>query len=193
MPFIARISVPDWRIPVRAYLHESGIEVYEFHKPNNTEGERAFLAAAYLGENVLGHVACPSDGELFQPAKYLLVALFGKEDKRMAEVFGYGDFEDWPGNPTKYRWTFRDNVYMPEEQEDGCGDTDIVLGEEEKWRRTQDDLTTFMLNPPDVGSILVGGDYRAVLSDSGRVMGILPRKINYSESFLPLEIGDTWD
>ena len=174
MPFIARISVPDWRIPVRAYLHESGIEVYEFQKPNNTEQDRVSLASVHLGENVLCYAAHPSDGKLFRPAKYLLVALFGKEGKRMAEVFGYGDFEDWPGNPTKYRWTFRHNVYMPKEQEDGCGDTDIVLGEEEKWRRSPEvhNTDTFMLKPPDVGNVLLGGDYQAVFSNSGHAMDL---------------------
>lgn len=164
MPFIARILIPDWEIPARAYLHGSGLNVFnqrsaEFWKP--------LSAADYLAKDVLnGH------SELFQPSKYLIVALFGKEGNRMAEVFGYGDFAEWPGNPTKYRWTFREGVYLPQEKEDGCGDTDIILGVEEKCRRNPRirDIDEFMRSPPPVEDMSPCGDYFAEFSIDGRVV-----------------------
>lgn len=183
MPFIARISAPDWKIPVRAYLHSSGIEAFDLTRERGVSKERhrPLAAAEYLGLNVLGDHAIPSNylhnSELFKQAKYLLVALYGSNNHIMAEVFGYGDFEDWPGNPTKYRWTFED-ISQITTAEDGCGDTDIVLGEEEKLRRRPEisDLRTFMLNPPDVGNVLTGRDYIAEFHNSGHMRSF--RKIS---------------
>ena len=178
MTFIARISIPptqdcqDRSMPVRAYLHSSGIEAYDGGFEQRTgrkknEFELAYSSASYLGEQVLGHAARPGYGQLFKPAKYLLVALFGKGDAKMAEVFGYGDFEEWPGNPTKYRWTFENNVYRPNIPEDGCEDMDIVLGIEGKHRREIPDLDTFMNKPPRVDELLIGNDYKAIISGGG--------------------------
>lgn len=164
MPFIARISGPDWKIPVRAYLHSSGIEAFG----SNSKTDQALSAADYMGWRVLGDCAHPPSGKLFEPAKYLLVALYGSKGEKVAEVFGYGDYEGWPGNPTKYRWTFRNSFYTPCD-EDGCEDTDIVLCEEGKYRRRTPDLKTFMESPPNVGNVLVGEDYHAVFSERGAI------------------------
>src|SRR3989344_2508021 len=171
--FVARLSVSDWPKPVRAYLHESGIDAFGSSGPG-TE----FSAALYLGEQVLGHSAVVNGShpeKLFEPAQYLIVALFGKDGVPMAEVFGYGDFTGWPGNPTKYRWTFRNNVYAPETVEDGCEDTDIVLGTEGKWRRSPNirNLDEFMRSPPPYIEVLnPDSDYHVILSNSGRLMDI---------------------
>ncbi|MBI2542631.1 MAG: hypothetical protein HYW24_00375 [Candidatus Aenigmarchaeota archaeon] len=92
-------------------------------------------------------------------ADYLIVALWGDNGTKIAEVFGYGGISEWPGNPDKYCWIFHDGVYQPEKTLIACGDTDIALGREEEYRRTTRDIRKFMAFIPRLSDDLEACSY----------------------------------
>ena len=87
---------------------------------------------------------------------YLLGAIWGKKDEKIIDLFGFSDISEWPGNPDVTSFVIKNGGYDTREDDDSfvesytCGDTLIMLGEEEKYRRTTKSLDEYMRNPPEI-------------------------------------------
>ncbi len=126
-------------IPTRAYLHSAGIEAY------GGNSKEQFASA----RNYLGHA---KNSVEFQEIKeqmgleYTLAAIWAHGETRVIDFFGFGDVVNkWPGNPDVTSWDFRNGVFTRGALT--CGDTLIMLGKEELYRRTTEDLQTYFESP----------------------------------------------
>lgn len=142
MGFIARLNFPRRKPPVRAYLHTAG-----FDKVYRTI------------ENALDYFVKVLDKNSKENDRYslILAAIWGQaaEDKiRYIDFFGFSDInkEKWPGNPDISAWVMQEGVCVPK-KEITCGDTLIVLGEEEKYRRKQKSLEKYISSWPNLGEL----------------------------------------
>lgn len=136
MNFWLTIRDSSGKIPARAHLHRAGMGAY-----GNSDGERRRNAVQYLGELVhtQGFNRIVAENRL----EYAIAAMWGDDGKRIADLFGFKDVKDkWPGNPDVMSWDFRDGVFTRGALT--CGDTLIMLGGEERYRRTTPDLETYM-------------------------------------------------
>ena len=140
MPFVGsvRLSTPK---PTILYMHETG------YTEAFGDGRRGMNEGIRHTENIL-----VANKQMVDPATYILAALWGDKGKRVAELWGYGEFKDWSENPTLLRtWVFKDGVYVPEPQSIGCEDTTIVFGAEGKHRRTcKGGLREFISRHPEL-------------------------------------------
>ena len=83
----------------------------------------------------------------FTGMEYMIAVLWGDKEEPVMDVFGFHDIKEWPGNPTVRCWGYRKGV-LRLSQDITCGDTLIVLGEEEALRRVSPDLETYLSKPP---------------------------------------------
>ncbi len=147
MAFIGRINLPDLKVPVRAYVHEAGFN--EAYKGDIEE------AQAYLKDFMTDSLRWYSGKEIMK-FDYLLGAIWGKKDEKIIDLFGFSDISEWPGNPDVTSFVIKNGGYDTREDDDSfvesytCGDTLIMLGEEEKYRRTTKSLDEYMRNPPEI-------------------------------------------
>ena len=104
MPFLARVSFDS---PfARAYFYEDGLlETF-----GSVKG-----AADYLIHDVFN-----KHYRLTQPAHFMIAAVWGAAGKKVAELFGYGDINQWPGNPEVYSWIFENGIYQPRKRNIAC-------------------------------------------------------------------------
>lgn len=135
MAFIARVSLPHTEPPARGYVH-SLASAFE-----SAEEAKAYLNRVLRQKQVVGS------------AEFVLAAVWGDRHTRIAELFGYCDISEWPGNPEVYSWVFEDGVYKPEKRNIACGQTMQVLGREEDYRLTTASLPDYMAAPPHCGSL----------------------------------------
>lgn len=143
MGFKARMNLPNWEPPVRAYLHDSGVGFYK----------NIWDARNYLLE-VLG-----KDKENVSKYNFILAALWGKTEddskiKKIIDFIALSDIDEtrWPGNPEVSAWVVENGVYVPK-KEITCGDGLIMASEEEKFRRTTSGIEEFKKNYPDMGDL----------------------------------------
>lgn len=130
--------------PVRAYIHEScSFEAFSSPCNRSIDIEAKEHLILSLGKNL----------ELVEDADYMLAAIWGNENSKMIDVFKYTDVKDWPGNPDVSAFVMQNGVYIPR-KEITCGDTLIVLGIEEKYRRTTKSLKEYMKNPPGIEGLI---------------------------------------
>ena len=71
----------------------------------------------------------------FEGCAYLLSMLWAQDRKPMMDIFGVRPDKYWPGNPTYDSWVYRDDKLLVS-KEDTCRDGIIMLGKEERFRRT---------------------------------------------------------
>ena len=90
--------------------------------------------------------------QMFNGADWLIIAAYGYEKTRVAEVFGYNLTEKWPGNPVVTMWVFTDGKLEPNEKT-SCGNMHIILGAEESHRRKTKDLEEFLRTAPSLGDL----------------------------------------
>ena len=143
MAFVDRINLPDFEVPVRAYIHEAGFEeVY---------GGDVEVARKRL-EDVI-RLSDWKEREKQMNLQYILTTLIGGEEKYQGKpivgFFGFFDIENWPGESKVKIFCY----LKPDQREvilNVRGDTLIMLGEEEKYRRTTKSLDEYMRNPPEI-------------------------------------------
>lgn len=128
MPFVGRSLIRGVIPPAKVYLHSNGMDLFD----NSID----------FGREHVNELIERNPG-VFSPADYVIAALWGENGKRVSECFGYGDMGEWPGNPTVYSWVFENGVYKPEQRQISCGETLVVLGREETFRRTTRDLCDY--------------------------------------------------
>jgi hypothetical protein len=131
--------------PIRAYLHNAGLDdafKSRRNKPAEFEADRHLLRT--LTDNMV----------ILNDASYLIAAIWGDSGARMIDLFRYAGINKWPGNPDVAAFVFRNGVYVPKRREITCGDTLVVLGREEEYRRTTRDLNDYVEHPPTIDGLV---------------------------------------
>jgi hypothetical protein len=157
MNFIARFNMPDYYVPVRAYLHGSGQEMWD--PKENT---------ATVIRNAKKHLIKTFDSirDDLSSFDYVLAILWGQSNpgcgsslsngNKMIDCFGYSGVSHnphcWPGNPEVEGWVMNDGLLTIK---NGifpggltCEDSTILLGKEAEYRRKCHDFNDFAVNPP---------------------------------------------
>jgi hypothetical protein len=151
--FRARLTYDHGPLPpIRAYLHNAGIdEAFDCPKRKTVEAkvEEHLIKTLIMNRGIING------------ADYLLAAIWGDKGAKMIDLFRYSGLGGWPGNPDFAGFVFRNGVYMPEKRELTCGDTLIVLGQEERYRRTTKDLKEYVEHSPSIDGLV---------SDTGQVI-----------------------
>jgi len=141
MAFVARLNMPDGRPPVRAYLHEAGLM-----SAYGTNYEPLREAEEYLKQVLIKYK------HDFRKHDFLLAAIWGSEKVQLIDFFGFsGINENWKANPDVKMWVIKNGLYLPEAST--YGDSIIVFGREEAFRRTTNNLSDYMANLPDLGEM----------------------------------------
>lgn len=140
MKFVARLNFSIEVPRIRSYVHEAGIsEAYGSKDP-------VLEARNHLLEIL------ERNREKLRVFNYVLAAIWGDNGTKFIDFFGYNGINRWPGNPDVSAFVSRNGIYVPQTQTT-CGDTLIVLGEEEKHRRTRSSLDDYMNNPPYIPNL----------------------------------------
>ena len=143
--FKARLTLPNFQPPVKAYLHNSGLaEAFPVKEGDYVELE----AKGHLVETI----------DKLDVSKYfwILAAIWGKGGAKMMDLFGYHGIKEWPGNPCIDSFATANGILVPrettslDEKEITCGDGSIVIGREEQYRRTTKDLADYMSHFPTI-------------------------------------------
>ena len=142
--FLGRITHlsdhPNIRAPIRAYLHRSA--------KNNLEGTN------YLKEmkEHLMETLSKNHGTI-ENADFYLAAIWSIEKDKMIDLFKYtqtGHPDNWPKNPDVNMFVFKNGVYQQNEKLTMRGDTLIMLGAEEHFRRNTKGLTEYIEGRPEI-------------------------------------------
>src|SRR3989344_4021912 len=131
--FMSRISYLESNSelpPFRAYIHSSAAPAFSPTAHTNLEEQ--------VRENLLLHLG--KNFNLVKDFDFLITAAWGDNKDKMLDIFGYSGISFY---------VLRNGV-LSQEKEITCGDTLIVLGEEERYRRTTLDLTSYIENPPKI-------------------------------------------
>jgi hypothetical protein len=141
MPFVARFCLKSHVVPVRAYLHSAG---YELWSQNGHEliNARRYAQKIFKSDDF---IRMAEEEKL----DYVITALWNDQGKKTADVFGYSGLrEEWKlTNPEVTAWNCIDGVWQSPAR--SCGDTMILLGEEEIRRISgTKDLAYHMAYPP---------------------------------------------
>ena len=145
MGFVARLNFPFEDHPCRAYVHTGGF--------NDTYHGCFSEARKYLF-SVIGPLSIQKD--LFSQSDFLLAAIWGSGGDKILDLFGLSDISSkWLGNPDVSAWVFKNGVYQHTPQIT-CGDTLILLGREEEFRRSRTDLSDYCKSFPHLGDLEPG-------------------------------------
>lgn len=132
--------MPNETPPVRAYVHSAGFSIFGLLE----EAEIYLMKALDSKEQK----------EASQGADYILAAIWGdtRDSAEVIDFFAYSGIKEWPGNPDVSAWMVRAGHQLSLEPRSvaTCGDTTIILGEEEKRRRKAKNLEDFMQRGPEL-------------------------------------------
>lgn len=144
MDIVARINFPDKSPPARAYVYGHGLE-------ECFSGNKGLIHEA-LDYFEFVHKKAKSKIPISDQIDYFLGVIWGNKvtGEKTVDLFGFYDIKEWPGNPTVSEWVVRNGVFV-RSHELTCGDTLIVLGKEESYRRFRNSLKEYLMNPPDIG------------------------------------------
>lgn len=89
---------------------------------------------------------------------YVLGAVWGdvKYGDKVIDLFGC-KLDDWSDNPDVLPYTFKNGIYRSYSPSVYCGDTLILLGKEEEFRRAKKSLEDYIFYNPDLGGLFTGG------------------------------------
>jgi len=150
MAFEAVLTFPNYHplinrelsIKGRAYIHNCGLcEVYS----------DIYEAANYFARIV-------DDKHFPIRFDYLIATIWAKSStkEQIVDCFGY-HVDQWPGNPDVTAWSINNGIYTHADRalkELTCGDTLIVLGEEEQYRRTTKSLEDYLSTRPKISGFI---------------------------------------
>ena len=147
-PFKARIHFADVSHPGRAYIHRAGL--------SDVFGSES-AARNYFKEQYEFYLK-----EILRDYDFTIAVLWGSVGSqvkyRNIDVFGFhGLSGKWPGNPDISNFVFSNGIFKPLEKPTDvttCGDTLILLGKEEEYRRTTSGLDVYMNNHPSLDGLL---------------------------------------
>ena len=157
MNIIGRINLPEARVPLRGYLHATGVEAYTSSSPKLFIGYSGIREQLEIAE---AHLQTIFSKGLVAPNKlnYIIAIFWGHErsKEKIVECFGFSGiqgFPHWPGNPDVKTWKLIDGVYYNNtnvQRKITCGDGIIILGQEEAYRRRCKTLDEYLQNPPEI-------------------------------------------
>ena len=142
--FVSRVSyykIPSEIAPVRGYLHVTGYS-------NFVDLSGSHDASHNLKEHLVETLCLNSDLSL--GADFFLAAVWGSKKDKMIDLFKYTDTTKWPKNPDVSTFVFKNGVYQPDRKVITCGDTLIMLGAEEQFRRTTKSLDKYIEGCPKI-------------------------------------------
>ncbi|HLC90928.1 MAG TPA: hypothetical protein VJI15_04105 [Candidatus Nanoarchaeia archaeon] len=148
MVFAAQFSILDIEVPVIGYVHAAGFaEAFPSRGKKKTGSVPAAIQYTkdFIGGNPRIFLGYGS------PVDYLIVALWGDDGVKVIEAFGYEHVEpqQWPGNPERHSWVFRDQVHGANIVGKSCLETDAMLGAEASHRlQYTKTLDEFLRNRP---------------------------------------------
>jgi hypothetical protein len=137
--------------PSRIYLHNSGL-IGAFAADFSRTGHSVETEAMNHFQEALA-----SNLDSVRDCDYILAAIWGSADgAKMIDVFGYSGVKaKWSENPTVRGFVLRNGLlYVPKCRELTCGDTTIVLGQEEEYRRTIPNMDHFLRFPPKIHGLV---------------------------------------
>jgi hypothetical protein len=162
MNFIARFNMPKYHVPVRAYLHSTGQEMWD---PDENKEDVIRNAQKYLIKTF------DSIRDDLLSFDYVLAVLWGQSNpgcgqslsngNKMIDCFGYSGVSHnpdyWPGNPEVEGWVMSDGLFT---FKNGifpggltCEDATILIGKEGEYRRKCKDLKEFLNVSPVISGI----------------------------------------
>lgn len=141
--FLETISFLDGVAPVRSYIHREGFEFFG----------NDFASAKDHLKNTLNE-----NQQLLGNLDYMIAILWGYklEESLMMDIVGWPDAGNWPENKGAQSFIMENGIYLPEEKGVTCGDGFILIGKEEKYRRSTKSLEDYMRNPPVLTNSLDG-------------------------------------
>src|SRR3989344_4406504 len=138
MVFAARYIIPKSFPPVKAYLHT--LEMNRAWGPLPASNN----APRHLRDVLMDYQ------DSFSGFEFLIAGLWGRNDKRggidkVIDIFGFQKIpsDKWPGNPEVSVLIHEKGSLFVPQKEHTCGDTLIMLGIEEAFRRTTTSLEEY--------------------------------------------------
>jgi len=131
MNIIGRIELPYFIIPIRAYVHGCGSEVYGVTQQQAVEGARDYLFQI-LRDSLPDIIDDEGD--------FIYAVIWGDNGDKVVDIFTFPYERDdnknliWPGNPEIDVVVYRNRELTMDSGT--CEDSIIVLGEESKFRRS---------------------------------------------------------
>lgn len=149
-PFKARFIFSDNENPIgRAYVHRAGLD--------DVFGSKEKVMK-YFNQQYDVYLK-----EKFRDYDFSIAVLWGflgssKTKHKMIDVFGFhGLNRNWPGNPDVSNFVMDNGIFRPLEKTTDvttCGDTIMLLGKEEEYRRRTQNLDFYLNHPPILDKLL---------------------------------------
>jgi hypothetical protein len=145
MNIIGRIELPNFKTPMRAYVHGYGYEVYGTTPQKAVEGGREHLLGV-LRESI-PNIEATESGAYTNNFDFAYAILWAEANLKIVDFFGLnlGDINTlkWPGNPELVVWGFVDGKF-----DSGirgtCEDGILVIAKETMFRRSTLNLNSFV-------------------------------------------------
>ena len=152
MVFIAQENTRIKELPVRTYIAESWKKAF----PGNELYSSKKLASEYQKSSLGPLVDLATREEL----SFFITGIWANESgSKNIDVFGYSFDKNWPGNPVIANWTIEDGGWRKNFIVE-CGDSTILRGEEEKYRRTTKSLQEYIENPIPIVRLVEAGCFK---------------------------------
>jgi hypothetical protein len=180
------VSIPDdlKRTKARLYIHNAGLDFYSEGHGTSEIVKREILERIYppieeiKTRNAFVHALDVLTNPEFPEFDYVIGIIWArkrgkikKEQKleKMIDWFGWRGLDtsikadNWVGNPDIYSLiTINSFIKLDDKNmeisEISCGDGAIILGEEERYRRTTKNLNEFASKPPEVRGLNLDTD-----------------------------------
>jgi hypothetical protein len=131
------------RYYLRTYVHRFGLNLYDQREADAViraiDYARCTLAANHT---IMSHDSRGDSG--------VIAFAWARGNERVVDFFKMTYEKNWPSNPAGKAFVFKDGVYQPDFEFDTCGDGFIVLGEEEKFRRTTAKKHEYFTSPSPI-------------------------------------------
>jgi hypothetical protein len=151
--FRTRLHLHANEPPTRVYFHESCFRNETFPELARDDKKNATAHGYANREAIRNYVkGVLANASPRSPSAFILAAAWAEGRRRMLDIFSYSGITDWPGNPDVEAFVMQDGVLVPN-RPITCGDTLIILGAEEKYRRTTKHIYEYKDIPPKLEDI----------------------------------------
>ncbi|MFA5992970.1 MAG: hypothetical protein WC796_04660 [Candidatus Pacearchaeota archaeon] len=152
LSFVARHNSPkpENQIPFRCYFHDSVNK--RSINDESTLNDLTFLLNEWnrrimIGDQSYSYLIGLDWGDRYGP-------IGAERYSSMLDLVAVSDIDtspepqNWPGNPVKSSFVFKEGVWQPENREVTCGDGWLIVAAEELYRRKCRNLQEYLNNPP---------------------------------------------
>jgi len=134
-------------IAARFFVHSSGLEAFNV-RPKDYD--------PLVEARVFATKAVRDIPRTFPKYDFVIGALWSDDEERGADIFGFYNMGDWPGNPDVDVFDYREGKESSLKRDNFffCKDTMTLLGCEDELRRTETrDLAEYLLKSPNFQTI----------------------------------------